>query len=170
MSDSVRFQEIKSYLQARTVIRRAIEMFFTYISMSARAKWDDAPPAIQPIVARGWFLGRWLPTFLIIDGPIGRLISSHNNKTPLANLSVADFPIITASRDFLNEKVFITLRNGFAHWGFDWEVVGKESYVVAYNWENDLQIGKLHQSEADAFHIIAYALIEILHDEMIVKI
>ena len=60
------------------------------------------------------------------------------------------------------------MRNGFAHWGFDWEVVGSDSYIVIYNWEQDLPIVKIHLQEADAFHIAAFALIEIL-DEVIVS-
>jgi len=140
-------------------------MFFTYIAMSARANWENVPPAIRPITARGWFLGRWLPTFLVIDGPIGRFLNSR--ESPLSQTLPVASPMLDAARDFLRNKEFYTLRNGFAHWGFDWEVVGDESYVVAYNWENDLPIMKLHQKEADAYHIITFAIIEILNITMI---
>ena len=64
----------------------------------------------------------------------------------------------------MGDKVFRSLRNGFAHWGFDWEVIGRDSYVVAYDWDRDLPIAKLHQEEADAFHICAFALIEVIND------
>ena len=60
---------IDEYLRLRSILRRSVEMFFTYIAMSARANWRNVPDAIRPITARGWFLGRWLATFLIIDGP-----------------------------------------------------------------------------------------------------
>ena len=42
-----------------------------------------------------------------------------------------------------------------------------ESYVIAYDWERDLPTAKLHQAEADAFHIIAFALVEVLDDVFI---
>lgn len=39
--------------------------------------------------------------------------------------------------------------------------------MIAYDWERDLPTAKLHQSEADAFHIIAFALVEVLDNVFI---
>jgi hypothetical protein len=77
------------------------------------------------------------------------------------------YPLLASARDFLNNKLFTDLRNGFAHWAFDWDAIEGDSYVVSYNWETGSITAKLHQEEADAFHIIAYALIEIL-DEVVI--
>jgi hypothetical protein len=165
MGDEVFARTVKEYLRARSILRRSVEMFFTYIAMSARANWENVPESIRPVTARGWFLGRWLPTFLIIDGPIGRFLNGRDS--PLCRIPPDTCPTLNAARDFLRYKEFYALRNGFAHWGFDWETVGSESYVVAYNWDNDLPIVKLHQKEADAYHIITFAIIEILNDTMI---
>jgi hypothetical protein len=139
-------------------------MLFTFIAMSARGDWAAVPDEIRPITARGWFLGRWVPTFLIIDGPIGRFLNAESS--PLATLPF-ECPALASAREILRNKEFKALRNGFAHWGFDWETLGGESYVVAYDWERDLPTVKLHQREADAFHIIAFAVVEILHDTML---
>jgi hypothetical protein len=98
---------------------------------------------------------------------VGRFICG--NDSPLHTRLGSSYPLLTAARDFLGEKLFRLVRNGFAHWGFDWEVVGRESYVIAYDWERDLQIAKLHQKEADAFHIAAFALVEILDNVVISK-
>jgi len=166
MEDRSFRNELGDFLRTRTILRRAIEMFFTQISMSARADWSAAPPAIRGIVARGWFLGRWLPTFLIIDGPIGRFVC--HKASPLHSYLDERYPLLAAARAFIGEKLFIQVRNGFAHWGFAWEVVGADSYIVIYNWEQDLPIARLHQREADAFHIAAFALIEIL-DEVVIS-
>jgi hypothetical protein len=157
--------ELSDYLRVRSIIPRSLKMFFTYISMSARADWRSVPDAVRPVAARGWFLGRWLPTFLIIDGPIGRFVCG--NDSPLHARLGPRYPLLTAARDFLGDRVFRLLRNGFAHWGFEWEVVGTESYVVAYDWERDLPVAKLHQKEADAFHIVAFALVEIVDEVLI---
>jgi hypothetical protein len=158
-------QSIDEYLLLRSILRRSVEMFFTYIAMSARANWKNVPDTIRPVTARGWFLGRWLPTFLVIDGPIGRFLNSQDS--PLSHTLPISSRMLDSARGFLRNKEFYTLRNGFAHWGFDWETVGDESYIVAYNWETDLPIMKLHQKEADAYHIITFAIIEILNDTMI---
>jgi len=160
--------DLQKYLKSHTIIRRAVEMFFTQISMSARAQWDNVPDEIRPITARGWFLGRWIPTFLIIDGPIGRFICK--GESPLCSRLKSQhrqYPLLSAARDFLNNDLFRRLRNGFGHWAFDWEVMGTESYVVAYDWESGLPTDKLHQEEADAFHIVTFALIELLDDVVI---
>jgi hypothetical protein len=159
--------DLRAYLRTHSIVTRALEMFFTCIAMAARAQWDNVPEHIRPITARGWFIGRWLPTFLIIDGPIGKFICSESS--PLYSRCGPNRPILSSAKDFLNERHFKLLRNGFAHWGFDWEVVGNESYVIAYDWERDLPTAKLHQTEADAFHIIAFALIEVLHGTFISK-
>lgn len=166
LASDVTFQaELKQYLGERTILRRAIAAFFTYIAMSARAKWDDAPVEFRSVTARGWFLGRWLPTFLVIDGPIGRFFLS--DSSPFHSRLGTSFPVASAACALLGEKSFRSLRNGFAHWGFDWEVIGSDSYVVAYDWERDLPIAKLHLEEADAFHICAFAFIEVVDDILI---
>lgn len=157
--------ELEAYLQSHSIVPRALEMLHTSISMAARARWDEVPEHVRPVAARGWFLGRWLPTFLVIDGPIGRFLCGETS--PLHNWLGPQRPLLTSARDFMNDRLFKLVRNGFAHWGFDWEVVRGESYVVAYDWERDLPTAKLHQTEADAFHIIAFALIEIVDDVFI---
>ena len=165
MEDDGFRKALEEYVRVHTTLPRAVQMLFTCISMAARAQWQHVPEEIRPVVARGWFLGRWIPTFLIIDGPIGRFITAGDS--PFKGRYGPDWPMITAARDFLMERTFKVVRNGLAHWGFDWEVVGTNSYVVAYDWERDLPIARLHQLEADAYHIVTFSLIEVLHDTML---
>ncbi len=169
MDDHSFRKELDDYLENHKIIAHATEMFFTQISMSARADWRDVPEEIRTITARGWFLGRWLPTFLIIDGPIGRFICKGGS--PLFDIlknQYNKYSFLASARDLLNNKLFTQLRNGFAHWSFAWETNGAESHVVAYDWNTGAPIAKLHQQEADAFHIIAFAIIEIV-DEIIIS-
>ena len=157
---------LRTYLANHAAVRRAFEMFFTIIAMAARAQWRDAPEQFRGVVARGWFLGRWIPTFLIIDGPLGKFIAGDDS--PLAGrVTNENTPMLASARGFLSDRTFRLLRNGFAHWAFDWEVVGPDQYVVAYDYERDLPTAKLHLEEADAYHIIAYAVIEVLNEVFI---
>jgi len=156
---------LRTYLRIHSVLPRAMEMFFTYIAMAASAKWHDGPDEHKPVRARGWFLGRWLPTFLVVDGPIGRFLGADDS--PLAPRFGETLPLLSAARDFMSDRTFRLLRNGFAHWSFDWEVVGVESYVVAFDSDRDLPTAKLHSSEADAYHIAAFALLDILYDTLL---
>ena len=166
VADGAFVTALRTYLARRAAVRRAFEMFFTFIAMAARAQWKDAPEHFRGIAARGWFLGRWIPTFLIIDGPVGRFMLSEDS--PLAGpLASGTKPVLSSVRAFLNDRTFRLLRNGFAHWAFDWDVVGPDSYVVAYDWERDLPTAKLHLEEADAFHIVAFAVVEIFNEVFI---
>lgn len=168
MTDANFVKELDAYLQKHIVLGRASEMFATYIAMAARAKWYEVSDDIRPITARGWFLGRWIPTFLIIDGPIGRFLCKGSSPLYLVlKDEYRRYPLLASARDFLSHDMFRRLRNGFGHWSFDWEVVGTESYFVTYDWETGACTARLHQEEADAFHIITYGLIEILDDVLI---
>jgi hypothetical protein len=170
MADSAFVGELQNYLQSHAILLNAMKMFFTQIAMSARAQWYNVPDEIRPITARGWFLGRWIPTFLIIDGPIGRFFSIADS--PLYMLlrdQPSKYPLLTSARDLLKTDLFRKLRNGFGHWAFDWEIIGADSYVIAYDWQTGLPTAKLHQEQADAFHIVAFALIEVLDECVISK-
>lgn len=79
MEDAGFRKALQAYVRAHTTLPRAVQMLFTCISMAPRARWQAVPDDIKPVVARGWFLGRWLPTFLISDGPIGRLLGADDS-------------------------------------------------------------------------------------------
>jgi len=165
MNDSAFARDLDGYLRSHTGLTRAVNMLFTFIATSSRARWQDAPVPVRPIAARGWFLGRWVPTFLVLDGPVGRFVCGDDS--PLARYVGPSYPLLSDARGFLNNRTFRLLRNGFAHWAFDWEVVRNDSYVVAYDWERDLPVAKMHQLECDAYHIIAFALVEVLDEVFI---
>jgi len=168
MEDAVFVKVLDVYLTTHNILPIALNMFFTHISMAARAQWYNVPDDLRPITARGWFLGRWIPTFLIVDGPIGRFISKGGSPLFLQlQNNYAKYPLLASARDFMNNDIFRQLRNGFGHWAFDWEVVGKDSYVVAYDWQNGKSTARLHQEQADGFHIITFALLEIMDDIII---
>lgn|SRR5260221_6496098 len=59
-------EDVLAYLLANTTVRSAAEMLFTSVAMSARADWRVAPESMRAVVARGWFLGRWVPTFRLL--------------------------------------------------------------------------------------------------------
>lgn len=165
LSDPVLRENVQIYLRRFTVVRRSVEMLNTFIAMAARADWASIPEDdVRAVAARGWFLGRWLPTFLIIDGPVGSFLNSNDDPFTITG-TVS--PVIDCVRQFMQHRDFRLLRNGFAHWSFHWEVVGNESYVIAYDRERDLPTIKLHQREADAFHIAAYSIVKVLGDTLL---
>jgi len=70
-------------IKSAPIIQDNFETLLSYLAMSANAKWQDTPtPAVvRSLAQRGWYLGRWLPTFLIIDGQLGRFLKDY--KSPL---------------------------------------------------------------------------------------
>ncbi|MCA9986253.1 MAG: hypothetical protein KDE59_18220, partial [Anaerolineales bacterium] len=63
----------------------------------------------------------------------------------------------------LDNRDFKMLRHGLAHWNFDWNV-SNNIHLIAYDKDGDSISTKLLLSEVDAFHIIAFALVEILNE------
>jgi len=151
-------EDVSAYLLANSSVRSAIEMLFTSIAMSARADWRAAPESMRGVVARGWFLGRWVPTFLVLDGPIQRFLTSQafrRQKGPAE--------LLRAVRAFLSNRDFMLLRHAFAHWSFSWSTDGVDSEIVAIGRSPSEEV-RVSRSEADAFHIITFAVVEAIHD------
>jgi hypothetical protein len=160
LQDDVR-ADVSAYLASNPSVGSAVEMLFTSIAMSARADWRAAPASMRGVAARGWFLGRWIPTFLVLDGPIMRFLTSEAFRR---QAEPSEF--FRAVRSFFSNRDFMSLRHGFAHWSFSWEVAGGDSVIVALGRNQGEQVQVL-RAEADAFHIITFALVEAVHDVFI---
>jgi hypothetical protein len=154
-------EDVDEYLAANPSVASAIQMLFTSIAMSARADWRSAPPEYRGIAARGWFLGRWIPTFLVLDGPILRFLNSAAFRRQ--NDSAG---FLRSVRAFFHAKDFMSLRHAFAHWSFSWNVTAGGSEIVAASREPGVEI-RISRREADALHILTFAVVEAIHDAFI---
>jgi hypothetical protein len=135
-----------------------METFFSAIAMAASAEWWRLPAVHQGAAARGWFIGRWLPTALVVDGPIVRFIRSKAFR----RLEGENIQQVRAVRRFLGETAVVAFRHALAHWSFTWETRDDGSYVVCHG-----ALGKpliLHQEQADAIHILTFAIVDVLFD------
>jgi hypothetical protein len=136
-------------------------MLFTSIAMSARADWRSVPGEFRGVAARGWFLGRWVPTFLVLDGPILRFLNSPAFRRPDGSPA-----FLRAVRTFFHAKDFMALRHAFAHWSFSWTTNGIDSEIVTAGRAPSEQI-HVSRKEADAFHILTFAVVDAIHDAFI---
>jgi len=59
------------------------------------------------------------------------------------------------------------LRHAFAHWSFRWSVAGDDSEIVGIDQDTGSETVRLTLKEADAFHIVAYSIIEAINDVFI---
>ncbi len=150
--------DVSTYLGRNPSVGSAVEMLFTSVAMSARADWRAAPVSMRGIAARGWFLGRWVPTFLVLDGPILRFLTSKAFRRQIGSP-----PLFRAVRAFFSNRDFMLLRHGFAHWSFSWRTDGSDSEIVALG-RSPGDAVRVSRAEADAFHIITFALVEAVHE------
>lgn len=151
---------VGAYLHARPAVCEAADMLVTAISMSANAKWRRVPEGVRPVAARGWFLNRWLPTFLIVDGPIMRFMNNGalwkgQSRRPTA---------FNAARALLGDKIFVAVRNAFAHWSFGWETINREHWILVYDQTSGVERIRFHQRQGDALHMIAWSVVEVLSE------
>lgn len=154
--------DVSTYLGENPSVGSAVEMLFTSVAMSARADWRAAPVSVRGVVARGWFLGRWVPTFLVLDGPILRFLTSKVFRRQTGSPA-----LLRAVRAFFSNRDFMLLRHAFAHWSFSWRTDGSDSEIVALGRSPGEEVC-VSRAEADAFHIITFALVEAVHEVFLV--
>lgn len=150
--------DVCTYLGQNPSVASAVEMLFTSVAMSARADWRATPDSVRGVAARGWFLGRWIPTFLVLDGPIMRFLTSEAFRRQTGS------PVLfRAVRAFFSNRDFMLLRHAFAHWSFSWRTDGNDSEIVTIGRSPGEEV-RVSRAEADAFHIITFALVEAVHE------
>ena len=113
LSVNAHLEEFRIYLQSNPIIQDTVETLLSHLAMSANAKWQDTPAAVRSLAQRGWYLGRWLPTYLIIDGPLGRFLKDSNS--PLVSIlkkEYSKYPLLTQARHIFNNELFRLVRNG----------------------------------------------------------
>lgn len=151
---------VATYLQKRPSVRSAAEMLVTAISMSANADWRRTPEVVRAVAARGWFLGRWIPTFLVVDGPITRFMRSEafKDQKPRAEIFKA------ARKLICEDPIMKSTRNSIAHWSFGWRVVSGDSNLVLYDENTGAPKLELQRRQVDAMHLVAFTIVDILNE------
>jgi len=129
------------------------------LAMAAGVRWQETKADLQPLAYRGWHIGRWLPTFLLIDGPLGKLLRDTNS--PIAQILKHDakikqearsYSLLCSARDAFNCELFRVVRNGFAHWSFHWSGSGRDAVITIIDWKTGVRQEKLSLLEAEALH------------------
>ncbi|MEM8808893.1 MAG: hypothetical protein AAGF01_22975 [Cyanobacteria bacterium P01_G01_bin.38] len=79
MNDSSCQEKFSIYLKANPIVQETVETMFATFAMATNVKWRDIPMPVQMLARRGWHINRWLPTFLIIDGPLGHFLKKRDS-------------------------------------------------------------------------------------------
>lgn len=171
VKNQVHKKSIRAYLLANPLIEQTVDTLLAYYATFSRIRWQDAPPLLQPLARQGWHFGRWLPTFLIIDGPLGRFLKSP--KSPLSLILRTEYtvyPTITQARDIFNNDLFRRVRNGVGHWSFLWQFENGTEQIVMVDWESGEPTTKITLLEGEALHLVSFSIIEALDHEIFKKL
>jgi hypothetical protein len=162
---------LADYLLANPVIPHTVETVLAQLAFSAGANWQSAREILQPLARRGQHLARWLPTFLIVDGPLGKLL--RQRPSPLAEALQAGHstsPLLASARDAFNNDLFRKVQNGLAHWSFTWTDLGGLARIDIFHFETGAKEAEVSSLEAKALHYLAASVIQVLEEELIRKV
>jgi hypothetical protein len=159
---------LRLFLEANPIIEASCESMLAQLALTAGVRWQDTAPVLHVLSQRGWHIGRWLPTFLLIDGPLGRLI--RDSSSPLNNLlrvKSSAFPLLSDARNAFNHNTFRLLRNGFAHWSFEWIVYAPCPRVRIVDWKTGKETARLSLLECEALHWLTVSVVPSLSTQLL---
>lgn len=162
-SSDLLLREFGGYLRANPVIQFSVDSLLAHLSSAAFARWQDVPMPAQLFARRGWHLGRWLPTFLVIDAPLARFL--RDPESPLNALlrgSYMTYPTLAQARDVFGHDLYRRLRNGIGHWSFAWEHNGGGERLVCFDWQSGERTVDVSLLEAEGLHLVSFSTIECL--------
>lgn len=154
------------YLRSNPIIQDTLRTLLSHLAMAANSDWKEVPHPAKLIARHGWMIGRWLPTFLIIDGPLGRFL--RDKESPLSALlkaEYANYPTLAQARDLFNHDLFRRVRNGVGHWSFTIENESAER-LICYDWKSGVRAAEVSIIEAEALHYASAATIECFDVEL----
>jgi hypothetical protein len=95
MSDHGNRETFRAYLQSNPLVHATVETLLSHLAMTANTKWQDTPQLVHALSRRGWHIARWLPTFLIVDGPLGRFLKAADSPlNKLLRTQHASYPCL----------------------------------------------------------------------------
>jgi hypothetical protein len=162
--------QLSDYLRDNPVITQSVITAVAQLAFSAGTHWQHAKPILHDLARQGQHLARWLPTFLLIDGPLGRLL--RQAPSPLAQLLKSEhssFPLLASARDAFNNDLFRKVRNGFAHWSFVWQDIGGSVQIQIFHYETGALDAQVSLVEAEALHYLSTIVIQTLDKELLSK-
>ncbi len=160
-------RELGDYLRANPIIQATVHTLLSHLMMVSHGRWQDIPLPGRLIARHGSMISRWLPTFLIIDGPLGRALRSADSPLNiLLRTHHTKYPLLAQARDLFGHKLFRQVRNGVGHWSFTFEHQDSIERLVCFDWESGLRTVEVSILEAEALHLASFSTIECLDHEL----
>lgn len=149
------------YLRRNPIVGSSVYTFLAHVSVAANVKPEHIPDNQRVLLPAGTRLARWLPTFLVIDGPLGRFLrASDSPLNTVLRVEHATYPTIAQARDTFNCDFFRKVRNGVGHWAIAWDH-GNEQ-LVCFDGESGEKTVVISFLEGEALHLASFSVIECL--------
>jgi hypothetical protein len=162
-SNPVMLRQFSEYLDNNKIIWLTVGTFLEYYSVAAFSRADQIPYPARLFAHRGVWINRWLPTFLVIDGPLGKLLrSSESPLNILLRTRHEEFTILSQARDLFNHDLFRLVRNGIAHWSFTFDGEGQQERLLCFDWKSGQLTVDVSVLEAEALNMASFSVIECL--------
>lgn len=160
-------REVGDYLRANPIIQQTVHTLLSHLAMATSFRWQDVPLPARLVARHGSMIGRWLPTFLIIDGPLGRFLRATDSPLNiLLRTQHARHPVLAQARDLFNHDLFRRVRNGVGHWSFAFEERDATEWLVCFDWESGKRTAEVSIVESETLHLVSFSIIECLDSEL----
>ena len=154
---------ISQFLHSNPIVRLSVQTYLQHTIVASYARADQIPMPGRLLAHQGVWIGRWLPNFLVVNGPLSRLLTSPESPlNQILRTAFADYPTLGYSRDLYNSNPFRHIRNGVAHWSFAFNGHGPNERLVCYDWETGNQTVDVPVLVAEAFNVASMSVIDCL--------
>ncbi len=163
VSNEEHFTPVNDFLDANPIIRLSVTSYLQQTIVASLARADGVPMPGRLLARQGVWIGRWTPNFLVVDGPLARLLTAESSPLrALLKSNYREYPTLAFARDLYNNEKFRRIRNGVAHWSFAFKHVGNEERFVCYDWESGCETVSVPILVAEAFNVASLAVIDCL--------
>lgn len=158
---------ISEFLDSNPIIRSSVKTYLQHMIVASNARVDQIPMPGRLLAQQGVRIGRWLPNFLVVNGPLSRLLTSPESPlNKILRTAFRDYPTLACSRDLYNSDPFRHIRNGVAHWSFAFKGHGPNERLVCYDWKTGNRTVDVPVLVAEAFNVASMSVIDCLDNNV----
>lgn len=155
---------LAQYLAANRAVSASVVSFLAHMVIASNIRVEHVPGPQQPLVLDGSRIARWVPTSLVIDGPVGRLLrASASPLNGLLRREHQSFPSMASARDLFNHELFREVRNALAHWSF----LFQHDHLVCLDDRSSTVKAQVHLLEAEALCVTSFHIIDCISQRLL---
>ncbi len=167
-TDSEFALKFRHYFDLNPIIYLSVHSLLAHITVAANFKVEHVSGVQQILVPTGIRIARWLPTFLLISGPLGTFLRSKQSPMhELLTKNYEKYPNLVEARKSFNHDLFRCVRNGLGHWAFDLRNDERGDRLVCFDEKTSKQTVDISFFEVEALHMLSFSVVECLDKNII---